>query len=142
MRAESGLIKIGYTGGDDPAHRLAAMQCLVSEEHRPVQLVSAIRMARWAALRAEREAHDRLLHERVFWGPCGDEWFRVTSQRAGCVVRAAANEIHKYGPTDIWAKAKTIWESRKLKTWKATEAPLKLLGLTPREAWRKFGART
>jgi len=41
-----------------------------------------------------------------------------------------------------WAKAEAIWNNRKLKTWADTETPLKALGLTPHEAWRKFGART
>lgn len=44
-------------------------------------------------------------------------------------------------PPEVWARAEAIWNNRKLATWKATEAPLKALGLTPREAWRKFGAR-
>jgi hypothetical protein len=44
-------------------------------------------------------------------------------------------------PPEVWAKAKTIWESRKLKTWAATKAPLAQLGMTRRDAWRKFGPR-
>lgn len=48
----------------------------------------------------------------------------------------------KTHPPDVWAKAKTIWESRKLKTWDDTREPLKALGLTPRDVWKKFGART
>lgn len=127
MKSATGLIKIGYTSGDGPAHRLLALQSLVRKEHRPINLVSALRMDRRAALDTERAAHRKLLPERVFCGPCGDEWFRVSGQRAGCVVRNAAE---------------AIWNNRKLKTWADTAAPLKALGMTPRDAWRKFGART
>lgn len=42
---------------------------------------------------------------------------------------------------DVWGKAEAIWNNRKLKTWADTEAPLRALGITPREAWRKFGPR-
>ena len=45
-------------------------------------------------------------------------------------------------PPEVWARAQMIWESRKLKTWADTREPLKELGMTPRDAWRKFGQRT
>ena len=45
-------------------------------------------------------------------------------------------------PPEVWAKAEAIWNNRKLATWADTAPGLKALGLTPREAWRKFGART
>lgn len=139
MKSASGLIKVGYTGGDDPAHRLAAMQCLVGPEHRPVDLVGALRMQRRLALKTERLAHERLARLRVFDSPCSDEWFHTNGQRAGCVVRHAVSDASRI---KVWARAQAIWENRKLKTWADTAPGLKALGLTPREAWRKFGART
>ena len=45
-------------------------------------------------------------------------------------------------PPEVWARAEAIWNNRKLKTWADTAPGLKALGITPREAWRKFGART
>lgn len=45
-------------------------------------------------------------------------------------------------PPEIWKQAEAIWNNRKLKTWADTAKPLKVLGITPREAWRKFGARS
>lgn len=66
--------------------------------------------------------------------------------RDGRGLRSAENgrrgrPLKHYDP-DMWSKAEAIWNNRKLKTWKATAGPLKKLGLTPHEAWRKFGART
>lgn len=43
---------------------------------------------------------------------------------------------------EAWGRAEAIWLNRKLKTWADTAKPLKALGLTPHEAWKKFGART
>lgn len=40
-----------------------------------------------------------------------------------------------------WEKAQSAWESRKLKTW-ADVAPKLPKGMTPRDCWNKFGARS
>lgn len=40
-----------------------------------------------------------------------------------------------------WEKAQAAWESRKLKTW-ADVAPKLPKGMTPRDCWNKFGARS
>jgi len=66
--------------------------------------------------------------------------------RDGRGLRSAENgrkgrPLKHYDP-DLWPKAEAIWNNRKLKTWADTAKPLRKLGLTPHEAWRKFGART
>jgi hypothetical protein len=43
---------------------------------------------------------------------------------------------------EAWVKAEAIWNNRKLKTWADTATGLKALGITPHEAWKKFGPRT
>jgi hypothetical protein len=45
-------------------------------------------------------------------------------------------------PPAVWERARAIWENRKIETWAGTATALKALGLTPREAWKKFGPRT
>jgi hypothetical protein len=40
-----------------------------------------------------------------------------------------------------WAKAQAAWESMKLKTW-ADVAPKLPKGMTPRDCWNRFGARS
>lgn len=40
-----------------------------------------------------------------------------------------------------WEKARAAWESMKLKTW-ADVAPKLPKGMTPRDCWNKFGARS
>ena len=66
--------------------------------------------------------------------------------RDGRGLRSAMNgrlgrPVKNLKPED-WLKAEAIWNNRKLKTWADTAPGLKALGLTPHEAWKKFGART
>ena len=126
MRDTMGLVKIGVT--DSVSHRLCAIQHIVEASRRPVDLIGAVGLPMAMARAVEKAAHAHLAAFRVpFSSGAADEWFRVTAQRAACVV---------------WAKAEAIWNTRKLKTWADTAPGLKALGITTREAWRKFGART
>lgn len=102
MQDATGLTKIGYS--EDVAHRLLAIQQPIASGpgQRPIRLVSAIGMPWQIARKAEKLAHQRLDAYRVYERGCISEWFRVTPQRAGCVLGVALRRAwQEFGPRNV-----------------------------------------
>ncbi len=102
MKDADGLTKIGYSS--DVSHRLDRMQWAIvaGPARRPVNLVSAIGLPDRIARKAERMAHDWLSTHRVYERGCTTEWFRITPQRAGCVVRRMADKVMLPEGMSLW----------------------------------------